>query len=213
MNNLSKAITVGKDLILKYRTSSSITLEHLNQLSTNKSRILCLYKKFYRLRNMIDDKPYNKDTYHTLIRRKFSREDFLTRRKILLGTTDILTQEQLYRRILNTLAFVHNSTVYLSSGHQTEPALFFQDLYSPKRIEKLIVLTILTMDSQKPPAIKYDRNYEWLTELNQQLEKLPADPNAKQYKAVFRNVEANQIGFRDYEMNLMRLNECYNLCL
>lgn len=69
------------------------------------------------------------------------------------------------------------------------------------------------MDQQKPNTIKYDRKYEWIPQIYNKLSQLPDDPDAKEYKSIFKDIDANLIGFRDYELNLMRLNECYRLCL
>ncbi|CUM50992.1 uncharacterized protein AC631_03203 [Debaryomyces fabryi] len=213
MNKIKQTATVGNDLIVKYQVSSLIKLEELNKLSSKKSKFLSLYKRFYRLRNMVDSKPYNKEIYQKIIRRKFTMEDFNLKRSILLDDVDILSEISLFERIINTLAFVHNSTVYLPSERKEKPILFFQDLELPQRMEKLIILTLLRMDQQKPHIIKYDRKYEWVPKINNQLNNLSNDPDSKEYKSAFKDVDANLIGFRDYELNLMRLNECYRLCL
>lgn len=212
MNKTKQVVTIGKDIIVKYQVSSLANLETLNELSSSKSKFLSLYKKFYKLRNMIDSKPYNKETYQNIIRRKFVMEDFNLKRNILLEGSEKLSELQLFERMINTLAFVHNSTVYLPS-ERNEPAFFFQELKIPQRMEKLIILTLLKMDQQKPNAIKYDRNYEWIPQINNKLGQLSEDPDAKEYKSIFKNIDANLVGFRDYELNLMRLNECYRLCL
>lgn len=213
MNKTKQVVTIGNDLIVKYQVSSLADLEGLNELSSKKSKFLSLYKKFYKLRNMIDSKPYNKETYQNVIRRKFTMEDFNLKRSMLLEGSDKLSELQLFERMINTLAFVHNSTVYLPSKGKEKPAFFFQDLKIPQRMEKLIILTLLKMDQQKPNTIKYDRKYEWIPQVNNRLSQLSEDPDAKEYKSIFRDIDANLIGFRDYELNLMRLNECYRLCL
>ena len=213
MNKTKQAFTIGNDLIVKYHVSSLADLEGLNELSSKKSKFLSLYKKFYKLRHMIDSKPYNKEIYHKIIRRKFTMEDFNLKRDILLEESDRLSELQLFERMINTLAFVRNSTVYLPSKSKEKLAFFFEDLKIPQRIEKLIMLTLLKMDQQKPNTIKYDRKYEWIPQINNKLSQLSTNPDAKEYKSIFRGIDANLIGFRDYELNLMRLNECYRLCL
>lgn len=212
MNKTKQTVTIGNDLIVKYQISSLADLKGLNELSSKKSKFLSLYKKFYKLRNMIDSKPYNKEIYQNIIRRKFTMEDFNLKRSILLEGSDKLSELQLFERMINTLAFVHNSTVYLPSERKERP-VFFQDLKIPQRIEKLIILTLLTMDQQKPSTIKYDRKYEWIPQINNKLSQLSEDPDAKEFKYIFKDADAGLIGFRDYELNLMRLNECYRLCL
>mmetsp|Transcript_3829 Transcript_3829/g.4254 ORF Transcript_3829/g.4254 Transcript_3829/m.4254 type:complete len:214 (-) Transcript_3829:6-647(-) len=213
MNKIKQTVTIGNDLIVKYQVSSLLSFEELNKLSSKRSKFLSLYKRFYRLRNMIDSKQYNKEIYLTMIRRKFTMEDFNLRRSILLDDVDNLSEIHLFERIMNTLAFVHNSTVYLPSERKEAPVLFFQDLKVPQRMEKLIILTLLRMDQQKPDFIKYDRKYEWIPKINKKLSQISNDPDVKEYKSAFKDVDANIIGFRDYDLNLMRLNECYRLCL
>lgn len=213
MSRVKECIRVGSDVVLKNKEVSMVSLEELNELSSIRCKLLSLYKRFYKLRNMVDSKSYNKETYHNLIRRKFLLEDFLERRSILLGDCKGLTENQLFGRMINTLAFVHNSTVYLPTEKQDDPVLFFEDLKKPQRIEKLVILTMLKMDEQKPPQVKYDRKYEWLTKINNQFSQIPQDASVKEYRKAFKDTETHLIGFRDYELNLMRLNECYDLCL
>lgn len=213
MNKTKQATKIGNDLVIKYQVSSLVNHDGLNVVSSKKLKLLALYKRFYKLRNMIDAKPHSKETYQCLVRRKFTMEDFAQKRGMLLDDCDKLTETQVFERMINTLAFVHNSTVYLPSDRQAEPVFFFRDLQKPQRVEKLVLLTMLKMDEQKPPMIKYDRKYEWITNLNHLLSSLSENPDTKEYKSTFKEIDANLIGFRDYELNLMRLNECYSLCL
>lgn len=77
---------------------------------------------------MIDSKPYNKETYQNIIRRKFTMEDFNLKRNILLEGSDKLSELQLFERMINTLAFVHNSTVYLPSEGKRKAGILLSRL-------------------------------------------------------------------------------------
>lgn len=196
-------------LVIKNLINKPIDLNSLKLLKNDASRLKCLYKKFFRLRNMVDSKEYNISRFQELLRRRFSTEDFNSRRQIVLGKPN-LTNEQLLQRMLNTLVFLHNSTVILPENEVPKLVNFYTDSKTPQRIEKLVILTLLQMEYQKPPDIKYS-NYTWYSNINHQYQTLPDVTSKKVYRTHLPN--PSYIAFRDFELDLMILNETYDLCL
>lgn len=202
-------------LILKIPIVSMLSLKELEQIPSSKSKYLCLYKRFYRLRNMVGQKSYHSKIYCSLLRLRFSREDFNKRRECFVGLQDKLSEKEIYERLINTVAFVFNSTLYPEQLEQKDPSppFYYQDTKMPLPIEGQIVSTILRMENQKPDKIKYDRHYQWVTTLNLALSDISDTLGKKSLSRLFKEVDANYIGFRDYEETLMLLNETYKLCL
>lgn len=205
-------IYTGTKLLLTKTVNSSIDLQYLKTLKTDRTRLLALYKRFYRLRHIIDNNFQHTLRYQELIKWRFSREDFgLRREKVLEKSEDELGSDGIWIRLLNTLDFAHNSTVILPENISEKPVHFYQDLKTPERMERQMVRTILEMHHQKPNDIKYDYKYNWYVEIKRQYDQLPASPTKKELNRILPN--PSYIGFRDYELNLMILNEMYNLCL
>lgn len=203
-------ITGQKVILTKPVNGSSVDLAHLKGFKPENKNLLLLYKRFYRLRNLIGN-YHEIQRYQELLRWKFSREDFNIRRQRVLKKPDTLTDENLWDRLLNTLTFVHNSTVILPEAVEDKPVLFYGDFKTPERLEKLVIQTLLTMQHQKPHEIAYDYKYNWYDDIERRYNELPEVPTKKQFQEMLP--EPSYIGFRDYELNLMILNEMYNLCL
>lgn len=213
--NLRNVSIRGNALIANRPIVSVLSLKELEQIPSNRSKYLCLYKRFYKLRDMIGEKSYHPKIYCSLLRLRFSREDLNKRRECFLGLQDKLSEKEIYERLINTLAFVFNSTLYPEQWERRDPSppLYFEDTKMPLAIESQVVLTILRMESQKPDKIKYDRHYQWVSTLNDALNDISDTLGKKRLGSLFKEVDANYIGFRDYEETLMLLNETYKLCL
>lgn len=209
MKNTTKFRLDGNHVTFKKPLVSLTTLKELRTLPNDKRRYLKMYKLFFKLRNIIDAKEFNTSTYQSIIRRSFKYHDFNSRRGVFLNAQPE-SKEAIFERMVNTLAFVFNSTVEIE--HPKKEVLFFQDLDLPERTEKSIILTILTMDTQKPDSIKYDFHYEWVASLGKRVSLIDISAANKSDKGFLRQ-NMTLIGFRQYETDLMRLNECYKLCL
>jgi hypothetical protein len=188
-----------------------------SQLSslTYKSQLILLYKQFYRLRNLVGN-HYHTQKYATILRRQFQRQDFNQRRRIVLGISTNLSQDQLIQRLETTLDFVFNSTVKRTSYN--EEVRYYNDIkrLSPDTIEKKVLRTLLEMDDKKPDQIKHDFAYEWVRILSEPEEPQLKQTNSKKLKKAantFKGFPINYLGFKQQEVSIMRLNENLGLCL
>lgn len=156
---------------------------------------------------MIDNDRHNINRYQELIRWRFQRDDFNNKRKVVLGKSDVLDNQQLFQRLLNTLTFVYNSTVALDANRP--PLQHYHELKESQPLEKQMVLTILKMHYKLPAEIKYDSNYHWFNQYKSQLLLFPAIPTKKQ----LQKTNPYNVGYIDYVMSVMIVNEQYQLCL
>lgn len=194
--------------------------EYFSALPLDRIRMLALYKRFYRLRNFMGDKEWKTDHYCQILRRRFSREDFNTRRaKVLLSAGDTeevepLTVEQITDRIINTLAFVHNSTVHLPTELDHQKPTYFEDLKQPQRIETQVVATIIELDQHLPNRLKNDLTYQWITHTTAYLNGLCVESTLPQkVRDTSHGMPGTNIGYRANEIVVMGLNETMQLCL
>ncbi|EGV64504.1 hypothetical protein PSN45_004816 [Yamadazyma tenuis] len=197
-------------LILKSPINSPVSMAYLWSLSDDKKRLACLYKRFYRLRNLIDHDRRNVSRYKELIRWKFAKENYNTRRSVILGKPEEPISE-IFTRIFNTLTFVHNSTVILPENMIDKKAYFYKDTRQNHRIEKQIILTICRMQYVTPNELKYRSDFSWFPEVRKEIEDFPENATKRQMAKSTSN--PSYIGFADYQKNLMLLNEMYKLCL
>lgn len=216
LHPLSKVVngTPSTTLVMKVPISTFPTVSGLSELSY-RSQLLCLYKKFFRLRNMIDADTDNRQAYCDTLKRRFSFDNFNRRRNLLLGIDQPIEKEALIQRIVNTYAFLFNSTVEHEDVQAKQAVVHQLDLPKvyEKRIEKSIVLTMLKMARQMPNEIKLDFNYSWLANVDFLLKNINFDANKKQQRKLIDKCDPSNIGYRDYETSIMRLNESCNLCL
>lgn len=216
LHPLSKVVngTPSSTLVVKAPISTFPTVASLSELSY-KSQLLCLYKKFFRLRNMIDADTDNRQAYCDILKRRFSFDNFNRRRSLLLGINEPVEEDALIQRMVNTYAFLFNSTTEHEDVQAKQVVIHQQDLQKvyEKRIEKSIVLTMLKMARQMPNEIKLDFNYNWLANVDFLLENINSDANKKQQRKLLDKCDPANIGYRDYETSIMRLNESCNLCL
>ncbi|CAK7902838.1 increased recombination centers protein 19 [[Candida] anglica] len=210
-----RGYTVAKRAVLVANKSVTVSMESLQGL-TYKQQLLSLYKRFYRLRVYQTD-AHDLKNYSQLLRRKFTTEKFSLKRQIFLPTDESISPEQLVRRAVNTLEFVQNSVVFNDTpenqnfikGTSSKP-------YEP-RVESKVLSTILSMEGRTDTTIKCDPNYRWMSELEDKiLSKISStEENELEYKKTFRKHESTMsyLGYRDYNQNLIRFNECFQLCL
>ncbi|ODV78116.1 uncharacterized protein CANTADRAFT_54913 [Suhomyces tanzawaensis NRRL Y-17324] len=182
-------------------------------------QLLMFYKHFYKLRNLVGrGNAISTNKYQNILRRSFRNVSFFTRREILLKgeTTSELTEDDMSKRLSNTLVFIFNATVKKTDEFDNDEILFYEDIQrtNTDTTESKILSTILEMEYQKPDEIKYDFNYEWIGKLNKELlrydEFMERSKTGKGFKS---KVPMNYIGFKQYETTLMRFNEYHNLCL
>ncbi|RLV96520.1 hypothetical protein JA1_000196 [Spathaspora sp. JA1] len=196
----------------------TIDLSHIrteiSQIPTFKRKVVYLYKQFYKLRDIQYDKQYwNTKLYEAVLLRNFKHISFNNRRRVILSTTDELNEEELVERMLNTLAFVFNSTVYSDDPRIFNEILNFDDLNKAKKstIEADVIGTILRLDGIKPNVIKYDFKYQWWKQLRDDLNKVQDWDNISRKQ--LKSLKLEWISFYQYETTLMRLNENLKLCL
>lgn len=206
--------TLSSGLVVKVPISSFPSVSSLLELS-HKAQLLSLYKKFFRLRNMIDPDTDKRQAYCDLLKRRFTFDNFDRRRALLLGINQPLEHDVWIQRIINTYAFVFNSTVEHEDVQAKQAIIHQLDLPKAyeKRTERSIVLTMLKMESQIPNKVKLDFNYNWLENVDFLLSKISTDIPRKQLRKLIDKCDPSNIGYRDYETTLMRLNESCNLCL
>lgn len=186
-----------------------VSADYLRQLSSDKSRYLCLYKKFYRLRNYISNDTREISRYVDTIRWKFTREHFNSR--LAMIDQSPLSSVDIFDRLINTLIFVNNATVALPENIPEKPINFIQDVKKPQRIERSIIKTILDMQLSKPNDIKYDMSYKWFKDTEELYKNFPEEISKKNFKSTLSKIGI--IGFYNYELNLMMLNNSYKMVL
>ncbi|KAK6203249.1 uncharacterized protein RJT21DRAFT_2596 [Scheffersomyces amazonensis] len=215
----------GKNIFLQSPTVHPEFAQRIQSLPDFRSKLLASYKQLYRLRNLIDrGMDRNKYGYIQLIRRNFERISFQNRRNIVLshingGSLPVeLTEEEIIQRLINTIAFVFNSTVKKETEFTEKDIQYFKDLKKvfPESMELQIVRTIIRMDKQKPDRIKYDFKYNWLSNYNDSM--IEARKYYDKYPTARKlpddlNFDLSYIGFRNHELLVMGLNESMKLCL
>lgn len=216
MNNLNKVCRKGPNSIINYPLISLIKFSDLELQPTRRCKVLSLYKRFFKLRHLAGDKQYKREIYVNIISRRFRFETFEhmeLRRSIFLPGTRKLTEKEAFERIINTLAFVFNATVYEPSNKDENVIGTFKESQRPKRVETQILDSIIGVDQSMPIEIKYDRYYRWLLQLDVISEFSLGTKTSKDFKRVFLSFDPNLLGYRNYEVNLLRLNETAKLYL
>lgn len=174
-----------------------------------------LYKKMFRLRHVIDHRTEYQLLYCDMLRRRFSHNNYQTRRKMLLGIDEPIGQDQLQRRLVSTYAFLYNATVQPEGPSLPSPVVHQSDLVhvDRRRPEKSVVLTILTMDQQMPNEWKLDHSYKWVPQVKAMTRALDENPLKRQQRKIAADMHPHAVGYRDHEVTVMRLNELMGLCL
>lgn len=200
------------------------TFKQIEELPTFKNKLLAYYERFYKLRRFecnptlytTKDIPYNTpdlnyQDYVALLKRNFKNISYNTKREVILNLPP-LTEEELEERLKNTLVFVFNHTVAKDNPQSDDPIYTIEDLEktSIDNEETKIISTILRLDNEFPSEIKYDYKLKWFIELNKQLDSVDWEkgPTKKQIK-----YPLEYMGYKQYLITLMRLNESLKLCL
>lgn len=225
MINQAKTVPVylssSSSITLNKAVSSIPTLEDLHQLKSSKSILRCMYKKFYRLRDIIHEDTDIRLQYCNILRRKFNFENFNHRRNILLNIDSnhpiqSIDPNEFHQRLINTYAFVFNSTVQIDGPiiHKDQ-VIRQEDLEKSerKRIESSIILTILKLNHQMPNEIKLDFTFKWIDKINKVVQIINGPLSKKEHRKLADLIDPNYIGYRDLEISTMRLNESLKLCL
>lgn len=171
------------------------------------------YKRFFRLRHLVLDAPYQQELYSSLLKRRFKFVDFDKRRKSVLDSDCHLTDEDIFERLKNTYAFLFNATCNVSD--RPSEVMKYEDLKEAQtaRVETRILSTIIEMEQQYTQELKYDFNYKWMEnakKIEATISKTKIEP--KKAKKI-PTQDLLLIGFADYERSIMSLNESFNLCL
>lgn len=205
--------SIGPLLTLHNAATSIPSVSYLKSFA-GPSMHLAAYRRMFRLRHLVGRSETTISNYQNVLRRRFTKIDFNTRRSKVLGINDPLSHDEMARRLANTIAFIFNSTCNKSD---TIPEVqFFQDLKkaSETNIETSILATILLMEHQKPPVLKYDYSYKWVDDTKlfyQELENSKA--SKKEINRLYNTRKASYIGFLQYEMAAMAINETHHLLL
>ncbi|KAG7664268.1 uncharacterized protein J8A68_002183 [[Candida] subhashii] len=166
--------------------SAKYTIRNDRELPNFKSKLRAYYKRFYKLRKFQYGRvslygttfnppghEYIGDEYHTLLRRKFSNENYNLRREVFLGMKEGLREDELEERLMNTLAFVFNATVDAGKDKSggDDVVVFEKGLVSEtnETMECKIINSMIKIDLTLPNEIKYDYKYQWVEQLQQQL--------------------------------------------
>lgn len=202
----------GRGLLLGVPVSAFPSLSRLDALPSFQSKLRSLYKSLYRIRRLVDDKPHSQQNYTNMLRRRFVFENHNLRRERFLQEAAPLSQQQLLERLVNTYLFIHNSTCKVVDSPPS--SLHWEELpkNDPVRIEKSILRTILQMEYQLPKAVKYDFSYKWLDAVEEIVQNTTS-PAKKDFSRDPQAPNILWIGYRDYHITLVHLNESYGLCL
>lgn len=189
------------------------SVESLQKLPTYNARAKLMYKKFYRLRNLIDEETDLRQVYCDVLKRKFTLESFNSRRKILLGVDSDIAKDSpdQWRRIVNTYIFVFNSTV--RPDESPVPLVHEQDASKqpPERLEKSILLNLLKIDLNTPNHLKLDISNSFLRNISHVAEQMLLDLLKKKERQLFNLADPKHIAYRDHLLSVMRLNESVGL--
>lgn len=213
MKLVFKNTSIGPLLTLHNAATSLPLTLHLQSLAPQ-AMYLAAYRRMYRLRHFVNRSESSIANYRNVLRRRFTKTNFNIRRSKVLGIDQPLTHDEMAGRLANTIAFIFNSTCNISD---TVPDVqFYEDLKSASkiRIETSVVATILLMENEKPPALKYDYSYKWVDETRRfygELEK--HSTSKKELNRLYNTGKANFAGFLQHETTVMGLNETQGLLL
>lgn len=215
MNNF--IVHHGNLVLQKLLIGSARTIKaELSQVASFKAQLLYLYKRFYKLRNVIDNgKPQSVEVFKRVLKRKFKHTDYNRTRQVVLNLPP-LTEDEIIERLFNSLIFTFNSTV--TSQDEFKPIETFDDFnkYDNSKLEKTVITTILRMDQQLPNEIKYDFKYNWYLDLSHDLLQVEALNNQTDTKSKKKKIKSkypmNYIGFLQYQQTLMGMNETLQMC-
>lgn len=213
MNLVFQNTSIGPLLTLHNAATSIPSVQYLKSLP-GPSMYLAAYRRMFRLRRLVGRTETAVSNYQNVLRRRFTKIDFNVRRSKVLGIDLPLSQDEMAQRLANTIAFIFNSTCNISD---TIPEVhFFQDLKkaSETNMETSVVATILLMEHQKPPAVKYDFSYKWVDDTRQFYQLLEKNKGSKkEINRLYNTGKASYMGFLQYEMSVMGLNQTHNLLL
>lgn len=204
---MSLSSTITPRLTLSRAITSLPTLEYFGALGP-RAMSLAAYRRLFRLRHLVENHDYT-----TILRRRFTRIDFNIRRQKVLGVLLPLSHQDMTTRLANTVAFIFNSTCH--SKDERLPVYFYDDLVreTRPRLEREILSTILNMDRQMPPTLKYDYSYDWVDDVKLFYAEVGSGPDRRNINRLFKTQQAPYLGFLQYEQCVMLLNESMNLCI
>ncbi|CAH2354551.1 putative increased recombination centers protein 19 [[Candida] railenensis] len=198
--------------------SYTITYSSIENFSYKK-QLLVLYKRFYKLRLYQAD-SHSKMNYVKYLKRKIKYEDFNLRRRIFLeqNCVEDLSPTDIVRRMVNTLAFVQNASVF-NRTYENEARLNGNKNSSKETsglyagtIESQILATILHMEYSMPTSVKVDHKFSWVDKLNMVVSQIET-PLKFEKSSLKMESTLVLMGYIDYQENLMSLNESYRICL
>ena len=233
---ISAKYTIRNDVpgIILHKPLINLQTTHhqISQLPNFKSKLRAYYKRFYKLRKFQYGRvslygttfnppghEYVGDEYHTLLRRKFSNENYNLRREVFLGMKQELREDELEERLMNTLAFVFNATVDAGKSEGSggdDVVVFEKGLVSEtnETMECKIINSMIKIDLTLPNEIKYDYKYQWVEQLQQQLKIMEEKKDSLTKKQIKKfQIPIEFIGYKTFNINLLKLNENLKLCL
>ncbi|KAI5956904.1 hypothetical protein KGF54_000523 [Candida jiufengensis] len=211
----------------------STTQEQITALPNFKSQLKAYYKRFYKLRNFectsslykVEGSPYHtptitSDDYVTLLKRQFKHSNYNLKREKILHLPP-LSNDEIVSRISNTLAFVFNHTTSTKNPQMEKYILSEQDEIdaSIDTTESRVISTILRMDYDCPPLIKYDYKFNWIDEINSILaeyeDNTAVEKGDGQKGKKLKNqksIPLELLTYKQYHTTLMRMDESLKLC-
>lgn len=153
-----------------------------------------------------------KDSYQSLLRRRFTKVDFNCRRAKVLNIPDLLSHDEIAVRLANTIAFIFNSTCNRTDTDTQVTSYDTLKQATTPRIETSIIDTILQMEQQTPASIKFDFTFRWIDSTSRFYAELEASKGMKrEINRLYNKKIASNIGFYQYEQSVMGLNESLRL--
>lgn len=213
MNVVFQNTSIGPLLTLRNAATSIPSAQYLRSLP-GPSMYLAAYRRMFRLRRLVGRSDATVSNYQNVLRRRITKIDFNVRRSKVLGIDLPISQDEMAHRLANTIAFIFNSTC--NKADTIPEVQFFQDLKraSETNMETSVVATILQTEHQKPHAIKYDFSYKWVDETRQFYQQLEQNNGSKkEINRLYNTGKASYMGFLQYEMSVMGLNQTHNLLL
>lgn len=184
---------------------------------TFQRQLLILYKNFYKLRTLIDQgNNYNQIHYINILKRRFRYIDYNVKREKILNLPK-LSESELIKRIFNSLIFTFNSTV--SKLDEFPEIVTFTDIekYDNRTLEGKVIHTFLTIELRTPNEIKYDFKFNWYNDFTEEI-KIVEEFNKqnakkkKKEKVKKSKYPLSYVGYKQYELSVMNLNESYEMC-
>ncbi|QEU63081.1 Irc19 [Kluyveromyces lactis] len=176
-----KSIVTATNVCINSSSKFYLTEEQIQSLG-DKEFLTASYRRFLRMRQFISKRQMVKESYTTYLRYKFKIEDFELKRSKLLSVSGMSTMD--FR------SSVQKSLRFLIKAFSTSDS-YSRDMVDDSHKCKKIIKNLLTVDYHRNKIINRSSNmYQY-------------------YRKDFTFfTDGQNIGLKQFEENLMRLNEC-----